>query len=828
MEVNYIGEHLWPGRIGHFLAILSMISALVAAISYFIQEQYCLKDSLVEEDRSWLRLARGAFAIHGMSVLGIVVVLFSMIFNQYWEYQYVYQHSSSELPVYYMISCFWEGQEGSFLLWSFWHAVLGLFVIGFAKKWESPVMAVIMITQVFLGAMLIGIYFFGYKIGSSPFILMRDYNPAMPVFARANYLAFIQDGSGLNPLLQNYWMVIHPPVLFLGFAATILPFAYSIAGLWKGEFGRDWTMPTLKWSIFSTAMLGIGIMMGGAWAYESLSFGGYWAWDPVENASLVPWIISICGLHTLLAYKSSKHSLKTTVVFFLLTFLLILYSTFLTRSGILGDTSVHAFTDLGMSGQLLVFLLSFVALSFIMFFVRIGSMPEPKKEESSYSREFWLFLGSLVMLLMALIVILHTSWPVINKITGGERVLVDPVSFYNARLIWFSCLVLILATLGQFLRYNSSNRKAWMKLIPVAVASLILTGFFCWNFEFPFIIEINVFGATLPFISPFIILMFASLFAVFGNLAYITAVLRGNLRISGGAVAHIGFALMMLGVLISSGKKDVISINKMDLDYGDDFSAEAKRENIYLPKGQAVQMGDYWVTYESDEKSGVDTYYKIKYERKEKRNDTAKESFSLYPYSQVNPQMGLISNPDTKHYWSHDVFTHVSSIPNRDAEAATEVLSEFEIGIGDSAVTDRNIYIVESLIRDPQMINFIPQEGDIAVAAKIRVVNLTGSFNAEPIYYVRGSQENSVPAEVADIGVKITFDKILPAEGKLKLSVVEEDRLEDFVILKAMVFPYISVLWIGTLLLAIGFFMSLFQRRREGNRMPKQKDVQAA
>ena len=818
MEVNYIGEHLWPGRIGHFLCILSMMAALMSAISFFISEHLTQRNQLSEGESSWKRLARIAFGVHAFSVLGIVVVLFFMIFMHYFEYQYVYQHSSSDLPVYYMISCFWEGQEGSFLLWSFWHVVLGAFMIMFGRKWESSVMSVVMITQVFLGAMLIGIYFFGYKIGSTPFILMRDYNPAMPLFARANYLAFIEDGSGLNPLLQNYWMVIHPPVLFLGFASTIMPFAYAIAGLWKGEFERDWTMPSLRWSLFSSGILGVGIIMGGAWAYESLSFGGYWAWDPVENASLVPWIISICGLHTILAYKHSKHVLRMTVVFFMMTFILILYSTFLTRSGILGDTSVHAFTDLGMSGQLLVFLLSFVALGVTMFLVRLGKMPYPKKEASSYSREFWLFLGSLVMTLMAMIVIIHTSWPVINKFTGGERVLVDPINFYNSRLIWFTCLVLVLATLAQFLRYNSEKAAGLKKTIVPLLIALLFSVMISISLEFPFTVKLNVFGTKIPFISPYFVLMFSSMFALIGNLAYITNVLKGKIKVSGAAVAHIGFALMMLGVLISSGKKEVISINQMDLDYGDEFSAEAKRENIYLPKNQPVQMGDYWVTYESDEISGVDTYYKIKYEKKEKREDQTYESFSLYPYSQVNPQMGLISNPDTRHYWTKDVFTHVSSIPNRDEEKATETLTDFEIGIGDSAVTDRNIYIVDGIIRDPQMINFIPQDGDIAVAAKIRVLNLTGTFQAEPVYFVRGNIENNVPYELDDIGVKITFDKILPEEGKLKLSVIEEDRLEDFVILKAIIFPYINLLWLGTILLAIGFFMSLFQRWREGRK----------
>jgi cytochrome c-type biogenesis protein CcmF len=150
-------------------------------------------------------------------------------------------------------------------------------------------------------------------------------------------------------------MVIHPPVLFLGFASTIVPFAFAMAGLWTKRIG-DWTKPALPWALFSAAVLGTGIMMGGRWAYESLNFGGYWAWDPVENASMVPWLTLIGGIHTLLIYKHTGHSLRATHFLFLITFNLVLYSTFLTRSGVLGDTSVHAFTDLGMNFQLLAFL----------------------------------------------------------------------------------------------------------------------------------------------------------------------------------------------------------------------------------------------------------------------------------------------------------------------------------------------------------------------------------------------------------------------------------------------------------------------------------------
>ncbi|MBL7749247.1 MAG: cytochrome c biogenesis protein CcsA, partial [Chitinophagaceae bacterium] len=337
-----------------------------------------------------------------ISVFSIFAILFYIIHNHLFEYHYAWRHSSRTLEFKYLLACFWEGQEGSFLLWAFCHSILGLILIKTAKNWEAPVMTVVSFAQLCLATMVAGIYIFNWKMGSNPFILLRDSGvldnaPALHIDMdvnqplRPDYMLSIKDGNDLNELLQNYWMVIHPPVLFMGFASTIVPFAFVIAALWKKNY-TEWIKPALPWALFSAAVLGVGIMMGAMWAYESLTFGGYWAWDPVENASLVPWLVLVAGIHTLLIYKHSGHSLRPTFLFFILCFGLILYSTFLTRSGILGETSVHAFTDLGMNWQLLAFLLVFVVPSLFFFIKQYKEIPTVIKEENTSSREFWMFI----------------------------------------------------------------------------------------------------------------------------------------------------------------------------------------------------------------------------------------------------------------------------------------------------------------------------------------------------------------------------------------------------------------------------------------------------
>src|SRR5260221_1612560 len=188
-------------------------------------------------------------------------------------------------------------------------------------------------------------------------------------------------------------MVIPPPILFLGFASTIVPFSFAIAGLWKKDF-TGWTKIALPWALFSTAILGLGIMMGAAWAYESLTFGGFWAWDPVENASLVPWLVLVAGLHTLVVYNATGHSLRATYLFLILGFVLILYSTFLTRSGILGDTSVHAFVGSGMDLQLILLIIVFFLPAIVYYIIRYRRIPHIAREENTWSREFWMFIGA--------------------------------------------------------------------------------------------------------------------------------------------------------------------------------------------------------------------------------------------------------------------------------------------------------------------------------------------------------------------------------------------------------------------------------------------------
>ena len=198
--MEFIGEHLLPGQIGHFFVILAFIASLVSTIAYFTAS----RQNDLTAKQSWIRLARIAFVTQLIAVLIIFSVIFYICSNHYFEYMYAYKHASTELESKFLLACIWEGQEGSFLLWTIWHSILGIVIIAKSKEWEAPVMTVISFAQLFLGLMILGLYIFDIRIGSSPFTLTRNEIEG-PIFSQANYLSFIKDGVGLNVLLRNHY-----------------------------------------------------------------------------------------------------------------------------------------------------------------------------------------------------------------------------------------------------------------------------------------------------------------------------------------------------------------------------------------------------------------------------------------------------------------------------------------------------------------------------------------------------------------------------------------------------------------------------------------------
>lgn len=802
---GFLDEHLWLGHLGHFLIITAFFAALLAVVAYLFSEY-------TNDNKTWKRLARVSFIVHGVSVLGVFILLFQMILNHWFEYHYAWRHSSLDLEMKYVISCFWEGQEGSFLLWEFWGAVLGLILIKRAKVWENSVMVVVAVTQAFLASMVLGVYVFGYKIGSNPFVLLRNEMQDAPVFQRPEYLSLIADGNGLNPLLQNYWMTIHPPVLFLGFASALIPFAYVIAALWRKDFD-GWVKSALPWALFSVGILGTGILMGGAWAYESLSFGGFWAWDPVENMSFVPWLLLVAGVHLHLVYRYTKHGLFSAFLFYILSWLMVLYSTFLTRSGILGDTSVHAFTDLGMSGQLLIYMGTYFVIAIVLLALRYKQIPSPEKEEELLSREFWMFIGALVLLLSSVQMVFTTSIPVWNKLFNLNLAPPkDVVSHYNNIQIWLGLVVAVLTAVVQYFAYKSKRVPPTAKWAAYSLAiAIVLSIGISFACDIDMILKFGE-NRNILFLSPYFIFLIAGVYAVLGNLFFFMLVIKRNWKVSGASITHFGFGLFLVGCLISQHKKEVVSLNTHNDAFGADFDAQEQALNVLLQRDSVYAMNGYEVTYTGKTNEPHKTIFNVRYQKKD--NGNVSEDFTLQPNLVLNPRMGDAPNPSTKHYWTKDIFTHITAASDNSKNKDT--LLTFEKSVGDTFYLNRHYLVFEAINPKPKVEK--GDEGKLAVSARLKVGDLKGLAEvAEPLYLIdrNTTQVSSHPYVNNDIGLEIDINRINPETKTFMFAIKEKQSVSDFVIMKAIVFPFINLVWLGGIITFVGIFFSAWQRREK-------------
>ncbi len=803
--MKYLGEHLFPGQLGHFLVLLSFVSSLVAGIAYFRSAQ----SDDPSAQLSWKKLGRIAFSIDVISVLTTFFIIYYLISNHRFEYFYAWNHSDKSLNTGYLLASIWEGQEGSFLLWTIWHGVLGLVLIRTAGKWEAPLLTVISVVQVCLATMLIGIYVFDVKIGSNPFILTRIFYQDMQVFP-ANYLSMagMQDGNGLNQTLQNYWMVIHPPVLFLGFASTLIPFSFAVAGLWKKDYG-GWIKAAFPWTLFSAAILGLGIMMGAMWAYESLTFGGFWAWDPVENASLVPWLIIVAGIHTQLIYNSTGHSLRPTYFFFLAGFVLILYSTYLTRSGDLADTSVHAFTNLGLNWQLRIFFLLFLILGLTLYISRYRKIPNIIKEENSYSREFWMFIGSLILFLSAGFIIIFTSLPIVNKIFNTNYAVgSEPEFFYNRIQIFVIIVLGVLTALTQYLRYRNTVKKTFgKKIILPTILAIVIAALISYYGE----IDYNKFGPG--YLAAIHLALFAAVYTVVGNTGYIWTGLKGKLKAAGASVGHVGFGLFLIGILIASSKQEILSVNMLNpLNFGPD-SKNKGTENLTLFQGIRTDMGKYWATYKLD---SIDSHEKIRYFQIEMEKKATGEKFMLHPNIIKNTKgdKNFSNNPDTKHYWNRDIYTYVNYAETMNQDEDTAQFRSHAVMPGDTIFYSNGYILLEKVVPNPVTDRYKFGAGDTAIMAQLKIVSSDGrTESANPLFYVRNNEVRRELDTVFSQGLAIGLANVVDNKH-IGIIVKESTRMTPFIALKIIQFPFINLVWLGTVLMILGLVMSIVRRTK--------------
>ena len=500
-------------NIGQVLMWFGLAAVCMSAVCYFIM---CLKGVSIFTRN----IARLSFAGFAAFVTIASVLLMYYILNHEFLYSYVTRYSSRDLSLEYLISSFWAGQEGSFLLWVLLGAWLGILLMFKARDAEPQVMLIYNLNNFFLMILL---------IKQSPFSLLAFPPP---------------DGQGLNMLLQDPWMVIHPPVVFVGYAAFAIPFAYAVAALWRREYD-GWIRPALPWTVFAFVTLGAGIIIGGYWSYKVLGWGGYWGWDPVENASLLPWLAGMALMHGMVVQQTRKKLRKTNFVLAVFSFILVIYCTFLTRSGVLADFSVHSFVDLGITGWLVIFMGFFMVVSVGFLIARAKEIPVSKRGEtmSYFSRRFGLIAAIFVLCLCTLLVGLGTSAPLITRL--AEKASKVSIDFYTNTNLPLGILMLILLIFVPLLTWGKNSfSRLRPKLVWALIGMVVSTGITLLN-GYPDM------GKPLLSFGVFMLAVVGG--AAVGTNLYLTVkLIRKKVTISGSAIAHLGVGLMFLGIVASS------------------------------------------------------------------------------------------------------------------------------------------------------------------------------------------------------------------------------------------------------------------------------------
>ena len=495
-----------------------------------------------------------------------------------------------------------------------------------------------------------------------------------------------------------------------------------------------------------------------------------------------------------------------------LAYLLVWYSTFLTRTGVLGDTSVHAFTGEGKSlyWHLIIVLGFLLLLTISLIAARWKSFPRVKTEEDVSSREFWMFIGSVILLLSALQISISTSIPVwspLAKWISGKEVAppVDPVQHYNSIQIWVAIIVTLLSATILYLKFKKSDTATfWKRLAIIGSVTVVLT----------------VVIALVQEISgiQYILMLFASVFAVVAMLYYAFAIQKKLMKM-GAAMSHLGFGLVMLGILISSYNKEVISYNTLGvtMDFGKKTAAENAREsqeNVLLFRNTPVAMGDYQVRYTGDSTSVEDprTFYKVAYQRVDSATKEVKESFTLYPDAFINPkgQQGLIANPSSKHYLHKDVFTYVTQVLDPSKKTDTAAYKLYTVHKGDSIFLNDSYLVFD----DFEDATIAEASGDVSVKARLVAYSLEGPIDTlRPEYAIRNSTvQNTSEDTLSTLGLFARFTGIDPEKGTVELRLKQTDPKDDYIVLKALVFPWINVLWLGIIVMVLGFLLSAWNR----------------
>lgn len=765
-----------------------MIGSIALAIAFAASLASIILYAMVARGkRELLPAARITTNLAILSVFLTAGTLLYYIFNYRFDIAYVYRNVSTTLSKPLLFATFYANQEGSFMLWALLTSLVAIVLMPYAsrQRYEAPVMAVYMSTLAFLTLML---------VIKSPFETIYS---AFPGEAQAGFIPL--NGRGLNPSLENLWIVIHPPMLFLGFTLLAVPFSFAIAGLIRRDY-QGWVTTSLPWTLGAGALLGFGIMLGGFWAYETLGWGGYWAWDPVENSSLLPWLVTIAASHTMLTQKRTGGLIKTNIAMTLLAYGFVLYSSFLTRSGILGDASVHSFADPGATVYrfLLTGLLLYVVGSAFMFFRRWKDMSTNAMDYKIMSRETGLAIAAAIIGASTLVVFIGTSLPVFSAlfktIMGAVGASIESaqkvdISFYNKLHIPIVIALLLTNGLSLLLKWKQTSREELIKRsmlsAGLALGATLLTVVLSGMDEFSYIV-----------------IIFAAFFSLFTNIEIGLKIAKT--RYMGAYISHVGISLFVLGV-IASAHYEV-------------------RETVQLPEKQPVKAlgGKYTFTYAGVEMP-KDDHFNWVIEIKDEDGKITKAKPLSYLTAWNNKESPIV-NPDILRYATKDLYFTFMGLDRMGGVPADTLGKDQSITVLDSGLAIKFIDFDFSQEEKGKMMAGQPFTVKALVEAKAKSMDSAQQLTLTVTRDLKTGEANMQDAIVAGTPYHIQLSELKPdmanpANSRVVLRYFDDTKppakAVEYITVDVFIKPLINLVWAGIIILVVGFGFSVVRRRKE-------------
>ena len=506
---------------------------------------------------------RAIYAIFVLLTVASGILIYALMTSDF-RFAYVAARSNRAMPAVYKFAAWWGGQEGSLLLWSWLLSLYSVIVVFTNRRKFRDMMpwvfATLMFTQIF-------------------FLTLNNFiEPPFNVLAVGKGITAVQDGQGLNPLLQYWTMAIHPPTLYLGYVGFIVPFAFAFGSLMTRQPGDAWIHTTRRWSLVTWGFQSTGILLGAGWAYAVLGWGGYWGWDPVENASLLPWITATAFLHSVMMQEKKGMMKVWNMVLVSATFFLCIFGTFLTRSGIV--SSVHAFAQSSLGNWFVGFLGISITITTFLIFRRLDYLKSEAHLESVLSRESSFLFNNLILLASCFAVLWGTLFPVLTEAVMGEKITVG-APFFNKVNIPIGLFLLLLTGVGPLIAWR---RSSWESL---KRAFLWPTLLFAGTIAALIVLGVRHFYALISFglcafVACTVLMEFwkgARAIAVKSKMNLLMATFElthRNTRRYGGYLVHMGIVLMFIGFTGAAFNKDTTR----EVTLGDDFTLGAYQFHV--------------------------------------------------------------------------------------------------------------------------------------------------------------------------------------------------------------------------------------------------------